>query len=572
MKRARVQGKGGAAFAWGVAAMTLAATTCGAACGLADRSKGPDSGVIIVPGDDQGFDPDATGDSGGPDGSPDAPETSADATADPLDITADLRALACASFCTDAGGACGFGAIGASQQGCEAACGALATEDAWWLANYTCYSDSCDAARCALDGPPLQGDSGCDAVCAALDACDALASLDLPEDQPDLCRAACAGNTAANPAAADAYACILDALGPTCATDGLAACTATAPDSLCATFCARAYDPALDSYCAPETALRALWPTAPSCVSACASAGTDPAAAYRFAGCMDARGCGDLSPCAALPTTDPPACAAACAAIVSLCGSFGGLGDPALCTPYCAGRLSPYPAGPNPDAAACIAANTCPATADERGALWFRCLLPDDPNCDAMCARLDACKASFDPAFDAAGCVSGCVVGYFGPPDRVAAFAPCTAAEPCASVVSCFPPGPGDGDPLCQPLCAQQHDTCGVPFDPKCDAKCVAAFATGAEAYAESACRLVRACDAQAACDPLAAAPIPAACVDACAASPLSCGGSAARCQGTCAGLLAGLPLAPADAPCVVTALAFACDPTAAVAACPTGP
>lgn len=599
MDGARVRGDGGAVLAWRVAALALATLAVG--CGSTERSPGRDTGVVIVPDDDQGFSPDALGDSGGldsasdggpdsasdsgpdaasdsgPDSGPDAPDTAADteapdASADPLAVPPDLRALACESFCERSGATCGFGALGGTQKGCEAACHALAAEDAWWLANYACYADSCDAARCALDGPPLSADPGCDAVCPALDQCDALNALDLPEDQPDLCRAACAGTTAATPAAAATYACILDALGPTCATDGLAACASSEPDPLCAALCARAYDPATPPYCAPGTAMRAQWPTAAACATACAAASPDPASAYRFAGCMDARGCGDLSPCTALPSTDPPACAAACAAIVTRCGSFGELSDLSVCTPYCTGRFSIYGAGPNPAAGTCITASTCPADPADRGGLWFRCLLPPDPDCDALCARLDTCKASFDPAFNVAGCAAACITGTFGPPDHVAAIAPCAAAEPCETLLACFPPAPNAGDPLCQPLCAHLTDTCAAPFDPKCNATCLASFAAGAEAYAKSTCRLVTACAAQPSCDPLAAAPIPAACVDACAASPLTCGGSVARCQGTCAGLLAGLPLASAAAPCVVNALASPCDPAAAASACSTAP
>lgn len=544
-----------------LAALSFAVALVAAGCGISQGAAVPDATPIDAAAD-------TTADTSADTTPPDASDaTPADASGAPLAVPAELIDLACQSFCQSSGATCGFAALGGSQAACEGACAALAAEDGWWLASYVCYAGSCDASLCALDGPPLGPQADCELACAALDQCDLLSVFELPEDQPELCRAACAGQAAAAPATAETYACIIDALGPTCDAAALATCAPAAVDPLCATFCAPPYDAAGPAACPADSALRTTWPAVDACVAACGTVGLG-APTVRFGACLQANGCADPAPCLALPPTDPAPCADACAAMLTLCGGFGGLTDPAVCVPFCGGVFGLLPVAPSPTAGECVAQSACPDGDDARVALWYQCLVPQNPDCTPLCDRLDACKASFDPNFDAASCKSGCNAGYLGAADHVTAIAACASAEACAAVTSCFPPAPGTGDALCQPMCDHLADDCGAPFDPQCHANCTASFATGAEAYAVATCRLAAPCDAQAACDPLATAAVPEPCATACAASPLTCG-SAARCLGTCAGLLAAGPLTPADATCIVNTLGFGCDPAAPLAQCP---
>ncbi|MCB9727109.1 MAG: hypothetical protein H6744_03170 [Deltaproteobacteria bacterium] len=561
----------------GLALLTLLGLGCGSGGPAGgDTSSGLDGAADadVADGSDAVEGSDAVGGLDAVDGSDTASTPDGvgpDAT--PITVPEEFRTASCQLFCQDAGEACGFGALGGNQAACEAACGALSAENGWWLANYACYAEGCDATDCALDGPPLGPAAGCDATCQALDQCDLLVILDLPEDQPELCRAACAGTVHADPATAALFPCIVDALDPACDTGQLSTCTNAqpTPEDQCLSYCRPYYKASAETYCDADTSLRHRWPTADACVAACVGVGTG-AVALRFAGCLQAAGCGDVTPCETPPATDPPGCTDACAAMVALCGDFGGLTDTAVCAPYCTGLLLPGGLTPAADADDCIAASTCPPSDEAQAALWLQCLLPSSPDCEALCARLDSCKGSFDPGFAEADCVTACSSGYFGNTDRVTAIAACAAAEPCPSVITCIPPAPGTGDALCQPLCTHLEGDCGAPFDPQCVASCVAGFSAGAGAYAEATCRRYAACDAQSACDGVAEAAIPEPCVEACSASPLSCESSAARCRGTCAGLIAGTSIPPGDTSCVVGALGLACDTGAAVAACATSP
>ena len=414
--------------------------------------------------------------------------------------------------------------------------------------------------------------AACETACAALDQCDQLPSIDLPEDQPVICVAACSGASTADPEGLGAtLACIEAALQPTCDEAALGLCVGTGPppDDLCVAVCSAFFDPASEQLCAPGTWMADHWSVA-ECAAGCASLAADDGLFLRFYGCLLVSGCGPPDACLSPPAEDDPGCGLACGAMSDLCGGLANLGDPVQCPPLCTGIVHGLGVSASAESGTCIAAaETCPADEEGENALFFGCLVTPPEACAPICEALVPCAG---PDLTQEGCEQLCAFGTLGPAEALPGVQQCvSAATPsCPAVFACLPEPEDPQEPedlICAPLCAKSSGECGITTADLCAGACLANVGAGIGYLAEAACLLVAPCDDLLACITLGSGPAPAACTDACAAAGDTCAGYADGCPRACQGLLAGLGLPPVQAQCVVDTLGAACDPVAAAAA-----
>lgn len=538
-----------------------------AAAGDLDAGPQPDEDV-----EDQDLAPDAEPDTAGG-GDTSGPADAVDPV-DPIDLPDALVAAACQSLC---GGleaeACPFGPLGADLEACVGTCEALVAADGHWLANLTCYEQVCDAALCQLEGDPLPPDAGCATACDVLDQCDQLATVDLPEDEPEVCAASCTGGVIADPINLPiALACIVDALDPTCDGDALLACFGEAPPDgdFCVAVCGSFFDAANDQYCEPGTWVAQNWSLG-ECAAACDGWESDVLMSLRFWGCMLVNGCGEPGVCLEPPTEEDPGCVSVCDGMFELCETFGGIQDAEQCAPLCTGILHGIGVPADADAGQCVAdAGQCPADDDAKSDLFFGCAVPTPEVCGSLCEAVVPC-AGDDFTMD--DCLGFCAFGGWGSVDDLEVIGACVeplSVEQCPQIIGCFQPPAAPADPICEPMCVKADEVCGTTDATVCQESCNGNVDAGIGYLAEAICLLAAACDAQLACFGLGLAPVSAECVAACDGHESTCGGYSDGCERACQGAEVGLGVSgdASGATCIVSALGDDCAVESAISAC----
>ncbi len=547
--------------------------------GTGDTGEGVDAGPSDSLGDAD--DDDAGGDTGGGDDDAGGTDTPADPDVDDtpdegLALNPDLIAELCLAACTDmAALGCDFAALGGDAASCPATCATLIAEDGWWYANFACYSDTCDAALCDIGEAPLPVDPLCAEGCPVYDACDVLPALALPEDEPEVCLAACSGVMVANPTGlGPVLECATDALDPTCDQVALGVCLGGDPDppveedDYCQANCKPWFDPTDANFCGPDTALSGAWDL-DECLDACyAFLNVDSAApALRMVGCLYTLDCEDPAICLEPPDEDDPGCLDACSAFYELCPASGYPGADLQCAQFCTGLLMNLGEG-EADAGECVsAAQTCPATGDEQTILLYGCVLPVPDACTEPCLKLAECLPDVDQAY----CEYLCGFGYFGFDEELEAYAQCTvdAGDSCDAQYACLPQ-PEVPD-LCASMCEKSEFECGVGSADLCTEACTGNIGAGIGYLGEALCLLHAPCDDQLACFGLGLQPVPEACSTACATTPDTCTSYLDGCESACTGMVTGLGLDPSEAQCVVDSLGATCDDQTASLACTAG-
>ena len=480
-----------------------------------------------------------------------------DAGPQPIDVQA-----ACAASCAAIEASCGDAATpGGGVDACIGECATKAGESASWLPSYACMAETCDAPFC-LDPGPLS--ASCFDACTALDACDLLGVFG-EEDVTSAatCAAGCSHMLTEEPGSDLGIACLIGALSGGCDEAAVEAClgepTMTAE---CQELCGFFYDAASEAYCEPGRPIRAAWPDAATCAAACSSL-AGPVAVGAFFGCVVVSDCGDATACASVPAALAQPCMDGCQAMADLCGaSFAVLEDVASCAMFCTGALHPQ-GGPAPEGPACVGALTvCPAAESDQLEALLQCLAPQTTPgsaCQALCPIIDGCYQSVEGQLPAGwDCLATCTADLLPDEQKFYAVASCVMDNEadCPEVLQCLT-SPSGGFAVCSSWCGKMDFVCGAG-SPDCVDTCQAALAADATHLATVACQFIQQCG-NALCDEIE---VPAACLEACAASPDTCGAYADGCVQACAGLLAGWSGTPpvAAATCMVEALGPPCD------------
>ena len=417
------------------------------------------------------------------------------------DVDPALIGPSCASVCTDMVSTCGEDPVfGGDIGACVESCVPAAEWDVWWLASFVCYRDSCDPGLCGLvTETPLGPAAGCKEACGALDDCDFLGLVEIPQNQPGLCELSCAGGIVANPAQlALSLGCMEEATA-TCDEEATIACIEATADptiaSMCDDVCGALWDPIDDQYCLADSDIKAVWPDAGACWMDCVS--QEPVTkALRFAGCIWGAGCGDTTHCLTPPDEDSAVCVEVCDALIEACppapeDEF----DASVCGAVCTGILMNFE-GSDPDALACVnAIESCGGEDDPYSDLFGQllgCTLLKPQACQDICPTLAACSDPADP-FNTEQCLQSCAVGFFDD-EVLSTTAICVdaAGEDCAAAWACIedvdPGAKMDVDPetltgWCGELCTSLAEDCAEEslFDGD-QAACLAACAADAAA------------------------------------------------------------------------------------------
>ncbi len=387
-----------------------------------------------------------------------APEGEGDASPDeapPLELGPEISKPTCERICADAAEQCDS----VDLDTCVAECSERAGQDGWWLGSYECLLAECDPA--CLEGPAEPVDA-CEEVCEAVDRCDLSSALDLPEDEPEVCLAVCAGAVAGQEGLEQVLDCIHDGLAS--CEDGEAAIRACTESSVgCDDLCEEMLD-GERARCGDQTPFGEAFPTVQACREAC-----EPLPGARrevWAGCVQALDCEDPSVCADVPAAPDPACESLCEAVADRCDGLPfGEGGPS-CAHYCTGAAHGRGLDAlNPHADECFAAlPECPDPRQDDGDAFGRaflgCLVVSSPTCERACGILTEC----DPGM-AAECALGCAGAEHDEPEVVREVLACLeAAEGCEAVESCIP-NEGEERPddreACREICERQQDEAG---------------------------------------------------------------------------------------------------------------
>ncbi len=492
-----------------------------------------------------------------------APDVEPDTNgAEPLVLDGDLVTAACEGLCGDILDSCGqdWPGVGGSLEGCLAGCIANATEDGWWLASYTCATDVCDAELCFQD-QPFAPAPACDAGCAGLDACDLLGVIDLPEDQPDLCRAACTGFLAGSPAAEGVISCLADATADGCNEAEVQACASGG--SLCEALCGQVFgEPGNDLYCAPGSAVFDTWADQDACLSACQPF-EDADAGLVFAGCLLTNDCGDPTVCAELTPEIAPACQETCDGLAALCeGDLGGDLTADNCPGFCTGAVGQTGLGAATGAEACVATITeCPETGEDVFGVLLQCAFATPPECEALCTDLAACGiVGGEGGPTPVECATFCKVDSINE-GELEPLMMCVAAADgdCGVIVDqCLPEEAGDA--ICGAACSSLLACGEVASIEECEGECQGTLDLGAPAVMVASCAALSECEAINACQALAEAEVAPECVTACTGAEVCIDDGTSLCEAACTGALSALASSgEAAAACVVSALGEGC-------------
>ncbi|MEZ4265097.1 MAG: hypothetical protein R3F39_01875 [Myxococcota bacterium] len=517
-----------------------------------------------------------TPDNGGPDVVPDTgTDAVPDATPDggpkpqaPLPIGAGVAADLCDDMCTNQVSECPLAAVGGSVAACLSTCKQRLAVDGWWLANYTCFSESCDATLCQMNGPPLLDAEICSPLCTAFNDCDLLEVVELPPGEVNACRASCAGNVTSNDIEVAGFPCALTALKDKCSLEKLGKCFGADPvldPELCAQSCAPLYlDQSTNTrFCQPDSELRDTWPAAADCQAACMKTGT-PDRASRFSGCLLQNGCDDPTVCLNPPSEDDQACIDGCKAFGTLCAgqalALTAVSCPLVCTGVVLAGGKPGDSG----AKTCVERlKTCPQDAGEQTESLFACVLPKSADCHALCDALVPCAS--DAGLSQEICLADCTFGTYGEGVSLASKATCVGKSAiCTDVLKCLTPE--KPDPVCEANCAHRIECADGPI-PDCVATCTDKLKKGGKSLATAVCEILSPCNDLEVCSSLPNFEAPATCVAACDSAPDTCAPYADDCKVACMGALTGASLTVGSAACVVGKLGVDCT-VAAVKDC----
>ena len=387
----------------------------------------------------------------------DAADSDAAATDGPVDnplpVAADVAGDFCADVCGSLDGCDDLAAVGGDAAACRAACETSAAENGLWLGGYACFAASCDAG--CLDGP-LAPAAVCEQTCERLDGCGALGLFELPDGEPNLCRAACAGALEADPELDALLMCVSDALGDGCDEPQarVAGCFDDGP-GICRGFCEDLLsDGDGEESCGPDTALRQAWATVDACVAACEVLGS--VQQPMLAGCVFVSECADPAPCLELPDAPDAACGEACEALYALCDEIEDFPPEEMCPGVCTGFLVGLgvDAGAE-DAGDCVrSVEACPGDGgDQVGGVLIGCALPASAACGRVCGAIAACSP--DPE-DRIGCRLGCRQAELDMPEVVVEVDACVmaAGDDCQGIQACIPSGDACPDRSRDPIVA----------------------------------------------------------------------------------------------------------------------
>lgn len=504
------------------------------------------------------------------------PDAVADATADsgpkprpPLAVGAGAAATLCASICTDHLTQCSLAPVGGSVAACTTMCKQRAATDGWWLANFNCYSDTCDATLCQMSTVPLPNPELCDPLCESFGDCEMLEIIEIPAGEVNACRAFCAGDVAADAPAIAAFPCVLSALEANCSITKLGQCLDAQPVILdpdtCVQSCRSLYlDVSTNSaFCGLETELRAAWPAQKDCEAACMKTGS-PDRASRFSGCLLHNGCDDPAVCTNPPSTDDQACIDGCAAFATLCSGQAVALTASVCPLVCTGVLLAEGQPGDSGVTTCLERlETCPESPADQSAALFTCVLPKSPECKSLCDALVPCGAAAGLTQEI--CLADCTFGSYGEGLDLASKSACVKKSPiCTDVLKCL--APAKADPVCEAACAHRTECSDGPI-PDCVPICTDTLKKGGKSLATAVCEILSPCNDLEVCASLPAFEPPATCIAACAAAPDTCAAYADDCKIACMGALTGASLTVNAASCVVGKLGVDCD-VAAVSGC----
>ncbi len=509
-------------------------------------------------------DPDAAG----PDAAPDAKSDTGPKPQPPLAIGAGVAAAFCGDLCGTQSDECSLEPVGGSAAACVTTCKQRAANDGWWLANYVCFSETCDAKLCQLDAAPVAAGEECDALCEAFDDCELMEIIDIPPGEVGLCRAACAGQVAGGTRQVEGFACALTALENKCSIEQLGKClgaeSALDPGT-CIQTCAPLYldDSTNTSFCGLQTDLRAAWPAPKDCEAACMKTET-PQRAGRLSGCLLRNGCDDPAVCANPPSTDDQACIDGCDAFGTLCAGQALALSATACPLLCTGALLAEGQTGDPGATTCIERlQTCPADPAEQTAALFTCALPKSAECRSLCDALVPCAAGAGLTQEI--CLADCTFGAYGVGLDLTRKTTCVQKSPiCTDVLKCLAPTPAD--PLCEANCAHRTECSEGPI-PDCVAICTDTLKKGGKSLATAVCEILSPCNDLEVCASLPSFEPPATCIAACESAPSTCASYADDCTVACMGALTGASLTVSAASCVVGKLGVGCA-VAAVSEC----
>jgi hypothetical protein len=325
---------------------------------------------------------------------------------------------------------------------CATECQSKVGTDAAWAGAYTCMQESCNAEAC-LAGPAAPS-ATCDAACAKLAECDLLVLIEFPEDQPEICRGACAGVVQGDPQLGAVVGCLAQNINE--CTDAPAALQTCADAGIgCDEMCDSIFEDIADE-CGQQAPIYGVWPDASACVTACE--GLESRQQRAMFGCAVSESCEDPTLCLSAPTEPSAGCVATCGAAVETCGADLPFPDQGFCADMCTGMG--HRAGvatDSPNAAQCFAdAPTCGAEGGAAFANILGCAVESPEQCAGLCGRLTECGSEL-----AETCLFGCAGAEREMPGVLDEIAACfdAAGEDCAAVEACVPgdDDEGEGDP-----------------------------------------------------------------------------------------------------------------------------
>ena len=472
----------------------------------------------------------------------------------------------CEGTCAGIGESCGgFGDLGADEAACIETCTERVGSNGEYVANYACYEQSCSSVSCPQDEPIAISDT-CVSACEALDGCDLLRFIDLPEDEPEFCQATCSGAVAGNVGIEGVLSCIEEGLGETCNEDAIGACFDFNPlcEDLCTGFLA---DTESDDYCEPGTPIYDAWPDVETCQASCEEFPSDQRITL-FA-CLLTNNCGDPGACADIPAEPFAGCVEACEVGIELCdgAGFGFAADVATCSELCTGFLWGFDNEETlPDAGTCLAAelDMCPEDEGLAIAALLECTLTPTEDCALLCDVFDDCL----PAEDNPGCTFVCLGLARDQPEVYEDLITCLAGagDECGPRLSCFPPEDGSTEipEVCTSGCTLL-DSCNALEGTieACAQSCANQIDQQPSFAATAACTTHSTCDNYTLCSQLPNDSVPTTCTEACAADADACGDFADdACQWACFGASRALALDPSaeQATCVVGGFGASCD------------
>jgi len=431
---------------------------------------------------------------------------------------------------------------------CAASCEDQVGTDGWWLANYGCVADSCDAE--CLGEAPLPEAGVCPAACDVLIGCGLGWAFETPfEVTRDYCRARCTA-IAGDDEAGAIVSCLAEVPHGAGECDLFAAYACLPDMSPCEATCDRLR---ADGGCDAGTPIYDSWPDRDACLADCTA--LDPYAQVALIGCGGPRGCADIaSACEDLPTRAPDSCGPVCDAYFSRCPD-NPLPAAEFCDAICAAAAATIPWLDPDAAAACLAAADACDDPDDGPGLLITCLTGVAPRCADVCDTISTCADEIGGSAPE-DCEPGCTSQLLTFPDQLEPILTCVEdAASCGEKLACIPRDLDEQ--LCSDACGKRAEcgTLGDTTQEQCVSDCLDTGGNTAVdvCLALTSCELIQDCEAQAQLQ------VPGTCVEACAADGDLCS-ERGDCELTCQGVVGALQTQGISAQCAADSLGARCE------------